>query len=559
MDEKDLANRIAALPADLKVWFDGPAALPRLLAVVSLSRFTEIRDKLRETGGQPLPGHVWDEMQQRWSHAVSSLIEWNGAYGHTEAGLVPILDHPAGLGRTTRRHSADPARLRRLGKRDYESAVGLSQAWFALDPIRVGLFAGEISILRVKGKNVWVENSRRADIEVLDLLLEQVTVFDPPTPDPESHLIDEWMKANARIGASGDILNKIPHPILEIAWRDAEACLAVQGLSLAETTDLGELTLAQARTCYAFLIMQLRLNEFAAFQLDSPEKLIWGIRPSNLHRALSSRVGVPAASAFIELVKYEKGRSPGSAPLIPHGDLLLIPSEIVSPIAFERTLLRAASAIPSAAGSLGNLLGRRSSRWAQRLRSVPGCRVATELPVKDAAGRLLGDLDLVAWDPVGQVQLIVETKWPVDAATLAEGLKVDATIDKGRAQIARIRACIESGNGTVVWPRDWHVPSDTRASWWVGTAQQLDSRGVFDGNGIGATSLRQVEQLLPAASLADLVSRLAAFPLPRRGVEYILKSMVVQAGDLTVHFKALGLLGDPPVPPAGRRTQHGWT
>jgi hypothetical protein len=185
--------------------------------------------------------------------------------------------------------------------------------------------------------------------------------------------------------------------------------------------------------------------------------------------------------------------------------------------------------------------------------------VATELPVRDVEGRILGDLDLVAWDPVDQALLIVETKWPVDAATLAEGYKVDSTIDKGRSQLARLRACIATGTGRVAWPSGWDIPSGMRASWWVGTAQQLDSRGFIDRDGIGATSLRLVEQLLPARNLADLVARLTSFPLPRAGVDYKLVSTTVQAGDITIHFKALALMGDPPVPPGGRRVQDGWT
>lgn len=399
---------------------------------------------------------------------------------------------------------------------------------------------------------------RRADIETLDIVLAQVTAFDPPNPTPESAMVDEWLLANARAGATGAILNEVSPNILRIAWRDAENLLKAQGLSLPETTDLGGITVADARTCYAFLIMQLRLNEFAILNLEGPDALIWGIRPDNLARVLSSRVG-EAAQHFIHLLAYRKGRSPISAPLIPHHEMLLIPAEIVSPVAFERTLLRAASAEPSTAGLLGNILGRRASRWAERFSSIPGCRVATELSVKDSAGRHLGDLDLVAWDPAGRVMLIVETKWPVDAATLAEGFKVDAAIDKGRAQLAQLRTHIEGGSGMVAWPRGWLGVDDADVSWWVGTAQQLDSRRIVDDNGIGATSLRLVEQLLPAKDLRDLVVRLTCLPLPRPGVDFKLERMTAQAGDLTIHFKALGLVGPPPQPSASQRTQHGWT
>lgn len=559
VDAKDLASRITALPSDLTVWFDGPAVVPRLLAACTLRRFTELATNLREAGGGAIPDEVRDASRQRWRHAVSSLIEWHSVHGHADSGLVPMSAPPPGSRQAAPHRSRRRAPMRRLGKRDYDAAVDLGLAWSALDPIRVGLASGDMHVSRAQGKHVWVTNSRRAEIEALDVLLAQVTVFEPPTPDRESHVIDAWFKTNSGLGATGELLNSMPPRVREIAWRDTEMLLDVQGLSLRDTTDLGGLTLAQARTCYAYLIMQLRLNELAAFHFRSPETLVWGVRPVNLHRVLSSRVEATVASAFIDLLKYERGRSPVSAPLIPHHEMLLIPAELVSPIAFERTLLRAASANPSTAGVLGNTLGRRASRWVERLRTIPGCRVATELQVKSTDGRLLGDLDVVAWDPRRRQMVIVETKWPVDAATLSESGKVDATIDKGRAQLARLRAQIGDGSGTVAWPRDWHGAADTPASWWVGTAQQLDSRGLFNAEGVSSTSLRLVEHLLPAEDLDDLVARLSSLPLPRLGVEYALESTAVQAGILAIHFKALALLGDPPVPPADRRTQNGWT
>jgi hypothetical protein len=259
------------------------------------------------------------------------------------------------------------------------------------------------------------------------------------------------------------------------------------------------------------------------------------------------------------MLRFTAGRSPVSAPLIQNGELLLVPSEIVSPIAFERTLLRAAAAQPAAGGTLGNVLGTRASKWADRLKTVPGCNVAPCVSVRDATGRTLGDLDVVAWDRTARLMAIFETKWPVDAATLSESNKVDALFDKGAAQIARLRSAIEQGGAAVGWPESWCVAPDTTTSWWVGSAQQLDSRPNRDDSGIHRTSLRMVERLLPASGLQDLIERLTTFPLPEQGHEYELVPRTIPAGSLTIHYDALSLIGTPPVPPIERRIQYGWT
>jgi hypothetical protein len=328
---------------------------------------------------------------------------------------------------------------------------------------------------------------------------------------------------------------------------------------VADELDLGGISFGEARTGYAFLVSQLHLNKLGAFHFGAPEAMLWAIRPTNLELGLAQRVGRTQARAFIAMCRFTVGRSPVSAPLIPSGEFIYIPAEIVSPIAYERTLLRAASADPGKAGALGNVLGDRASRWAERMRSVPGCQVGEGLRVKDSNGRTVGDLDVVAWDPAQRFMAIVETKWPVDAATLAESFKVDAMFDKGAAQLERLRTALIEGSANVTWPASWSVPTDVTASWWVGSAQQLDSRDTQGSSDIGKTSLRLLESLLPASDLRDLITRMAGVPLPIRGQEWDLETRSVSAGPLTVHYDALALLGSPPVPPPDRRLHTGWT
>lgn len=579
VDEAPLANAVDALPAQLAVWHDGPAALSRLLASCTLQRFLDEAELLRggvAAGIQHV--EVEDprrtEHRDRWRHAVSTIIEWHGRHGLPSDTLVPPANRaPRSRNRAAARRVRKD-RPRRVAAADYDTAVALARSWYELDPIRVGLRTGDIEVLRRDSRHVWVRNRRRAEIEVLDIVLGYVTVPDSANSgdalSAAPDRIAEWFRTRslATPGAEGlperhpdafRLINSVPSDLRAQAWADIEGDLVRQGQTVADDLDLGGLSFAHARTCFAFLLSQLRLNMLGAFHFGTPEATLWGVRPSNLKHALATRVGPDSANAFVRMCTFSPGRSPVSAPLIPSGEMLLIPAEIVSPIAFERTLLRAASADPAAAGNLGNVLGNRAARWAERLRAIPSCLVGEGIQVRDARGRSMGDLDVVAWDPRARTMAIFETKWPVDAATLTESNKVDAVFDKGRAQLTRLRAAIEDGSATVVWPRSWDVADDRVVFWWVGSAQQLDSRPRPPDDGIGSTSLRMVEQVLPADGLDDLMSRLANFPLPRVGVEYELQPCHVRAGELTIHYDGLAMLGRPPLPPAERRTHLGWT
>ena len=340
--------------------------------------------------------------------------------------------------------------------------------------------------------------------------------------------------------------------------RRAYADLLDRGLTMPADTGLGGLSLTEARQCYAFLLARAELARMCTFVLGCKETVVWYSEPARLRDALARYVSEQSGDAFIELCSYRRGRSPASAPLINDGPLIAIPSALISAVGFERTLLRAASADPSRGGHLGNALGRRAERWADRLRSIPAALVAERLPVRNSDGTTIGDLDVAAFDPEHDLIFAVETKWPVDAQTLRESSKIDDIINAGRRQLLRITSALAEG-GIVQWPSGWNVRPTTRIHWWVGTAQQLSSRPDHEGTHIGATSLRLVEHLLPAQSVADLQERLVNFPLPRLGVEYQFVDETVRAGRYRITVPAIAVLGEPPVPPEDRRTNTGWT
>jgi hypothetical protein len=578
VDNVALAGAIDHLPRALAVWHDGRATLSKLLTHCTLQRLYEEAELLRSGIGPGLPrpdaeveDSAYTEHRDRWRHAVATIVEWHGELCLPEQSLVPIPPPPRNLSNrgAAKRHKRN--RPRRVSDRDYLDAVALASDWAELDPIRVGLRTGDMEVAKASGRHVWIANLRRADVEALDIFLAFVTL---PGSDGVEHegpdLITKWFVSNSlaepdshglppRHPSAFTLLNSLPSHLRLQAWTETETGLRRQGATVADDLDLGGITFADSRTCYAFLLSQIHLNRLGAFHFSAPEAMLWAIRPSNLERALAQRVSRSAARAFIEMCTFSRGRSPVSAPLVPNGEFILIPSEIVSPIAYERTLLRAASANPSKAGQLGNVLGDRALRWAQRLRAIPGCLTAEGVRIKDTQGRTVGDLDVVAWDPNQRLMVVIETKWPVDAATLAESFKVDAMFDKGADQLRRLRSVLNDGSAIVNWPSTWQVPPDTTWSWWVGSAQQLDSRQPRQPDDIGTTSLRLVEHLLPARDLLDLTNRMAAVSLPKRGLDWDLEPRAVSAGHLTLHYDALGVLGSPQAPPPERRIHNGWT
>lgn len=554
MDATELRTLIATLPPGLAAWHAGRDALPQALQVLAMRRVEQLaREGLHPAMQAPDHLRVNTRSEDHFRHATSSLVTWSS--DHLREDVSPVPPKSAGRGSRSRRKGRRSI-ARRAGTRDFEAACDLAWDWKFLETVQVGLATGDITVQEAQGRHVWLQNHRRADVEALDIILAQVTALEESSAQADLTKLRSWFEVNR---GRPERIHMLPDVLRKEAWRDAMTLLEGQGTSIPVDTDLGGLTLGDARACYALLLAQLYLNEFCTIQLGTPDTLVWGIKPVNLTGVLAQYVNDQAAEAFVSLCRFVPGRSPVSAPLIPHGNLLLVPSALVSPIAFERTLLRAASADPSRSGQLGKVLGDRATRWAERLRSIEGCKVAERVKVKDRSGVLLGDLDVVAWDQARRLVVVFETKWPVDAATLAESYKVDSHFASGREQLERLRSSIASGDGVVGWPREWDpLDTETEFRWWVGSAQQLDSSPAAGADGIGSTSLRLVEQVLPQPDLESFVRALEDFPMPRQGTEFDLEPMEVAAGPYVIHGDALAIK-EAPAPSVGRRTSSGWT
>lgn len=184
MNERTLASIIEGLPANLAVWHDGPAALPRLMAMVVLERLKDsdrLRASIRAAEGERLNQRLQTDHVDRWRHAASALVKWSADYGMLSETPIPPYVQPA----TPRNKSAArrarrrPTRPEQVTMRDYSDAVRLASNWWELNPISVGLRAGDMVVESTQGRHSRLSNKRRPEIEVLDLRLAQVTALRP--------------------------------------------------------------------------------------------------------------------------------------------------------------------------------------------------------------------------------------------------------------------------------------------------------------------------------------------------------------------------------------------
>jgi hypothetical protein len=165
----------------------GPGRVGESSLHLHLHRLLGEADLLRAgvaTGGSAPGGDLEDpqrtEHRDRWRHAVSTVIEWHSRHGTS----APSLVDPPTLGSGSRNRAASrrarrarpPSRRRRRLRSRCSSGLIL----YELDPIQVGLRTGDVQVVRRDSRHVWIQNRRRAEIEVLDIILELVTVADRP-------------------------------------------------------------------------------------------------------------------------------------------------------------------------------------------------------------------------------------------------------------------------------------------------------------------------------------------------------------------------------------------
>jgi hypothetical protein len=522
---------VNSTPADLAIWTSGRSALPVALFEVSKRRLT---DKIERIGAGG-PANDDGEIGGKWASVVAHLVEWAFRYGNqTEEGREP-------------------------SEQDAIAAVDLAEKWKVLDIAFNAGRAGRAKISQTK-RGFWIDPFSDPRMEVLDIVLEGVDTLAAPVPEVGPDLSPALTYLNSVRASTPGGSAAVPRGVVGLFVQHAKNNLRAQHWEVPRSTTIGGMTLDEVIPLLGTLqgIAAVGMEVFARYPsltMANPafkrSDLVQMIARYNPNSAKIER--------FLNLFTYEgqKGRSPLSAPLVQWSDTLIITPHLLHDSLTERMVLRAASADPANSGKLGVALGDLCSRWADRLRDIPGVDVAEEVKIFDAGDKQLGDLDIVALDRGRMQGLIIEAKWPVDARTLSDARKQEDAVDKGRSQIERLQARM-GDDVKVKFPPGWPKFYEVQWTWVVGTARFLDSRRTESA--IRSVSLRLVEALLPASSLQELLEGLENLPLPREGKDFRLGWKKVRIGRHVIHARTIHILRPRPTSsPLGRRRADGWT
>ncbi|MEU9637621.1 hypothetical protein AB0D80_25095 [Streptomyces tendae] len=220
------------------------------------------------------------------------------------------------------------------------------------------------------------------------------------------------------------------------------------------------------------------------------------------------------------------GKSMRTAILIPNRGLITILPLVMFPRAIDAIVLRTAASDPARYGPIGKRQGERAKVWGRWLREIPGIRVTEGAKVRNSKGQAVGDLDVVAFDPVSRKGLILEIKWPIDALTLAETSKTDQTIVLASGQLGKVRSSLVAGDVRAKLPPEWPAFDEIDWAWGVGMPQQLTPRPMSEP-GMFATSFRYVSQLGPVNSLDELITMLKDPVVPELNRHYQIRNITI--------------------------------
>jgi hypothetical protein len=247
----------------------------------------------------------------------------------------------------------------------------------------------------------------------------------------------------------------------------------------------------------------------------------------------------------IERLMYTRGRSPHNSPLVDLGEAVLVCPPLIGIRLIDPILLRSAGYDPSKFGPIGKTLGGLATRWAEWLRQIPGTLVAERVKVVAPTGRQDGDLDVLAIDPARKLAVCLEIKWPVDAWSLSEVLKIEDWTTKASVQLAQVRRKLNSRTATARTPKQWPDISDFRWTWAVGIPRQLSMRPLSESD-VHVTSLRYLTAMQVPASLADVASILRTPDLPVVSKHFTVERRTVSLDQVDIHIDTLRI--NPAVP-----------
>ncbi|WP_146223251.1 hypothetical protein [Nocardiopsis sp. L17-MgMaSL7] len=409
------------------------------------------------------------------------------------------------------------------GACDSEDALEICIAALAsarLDNLEGTVRAGGYEVRR-RGNAFRVRFRWDPAIEAADMHLEQAA---HPTSLPElSSTEREWIRGRSRTS------RELPPPeVLHAAAQRAQSAIDIHRQALPEGTlpdtfrlDEG-LTVGHATAVLSVIMGLASLCESTAHILKRTETTLAHIHRDKLSEMVADQLPtVPSehVEATIERLTFKKGRSCRASPLAEvQGNVIVCPP-LITPRAVDTIILRSSAYDPNRYGPIGQRQGRRAEKWKDWLGEIPGVLVSERIRARRQDNRIAGDLDVVAVDPQQRRGVCLEVKWPIDAISLPEVIKIEDWVKSASAQANRLRTELTSGEATVQLPHGWPKFSDIDWTWAVATPQQLCLRPVpFDD--IHVTSFRYMTGLDAPSSLDQVIDILISPDLPVENIDF---------------------------------------
>ncbi|MER6691348.1 hypothetical protein [Streptomyces minutiscleroticus] len=504
--ETDLLDTIAGARAQVRAhpaWQSGPDRIYDLLRTATKLRAMEIAAGLTSD----LP----------WESVLAQLVVWHHQL-------------PVGTGPCSESAATEVTALAALAQH--------------LDRLETGVRTGAYQV-RLSGGRFRVRQRWDPSIEVADMILAEAAT---PAHLPElSETERRWIStrpANSRSGPPSEVLRAAVDRAAETieAYRQA-----VPEGQIPDTFPLGEgMTAGDMAQVLAVIMGIASLCETTAHTLSRLETTLAHFRVPQLMgllAALCPSVSAAHRALAVERLTYRPGRSCRTSPLIQHDDIVIICPPLVTPRAVDAIMLRSAAHEPRGFGSVGREQGERAAAWAEWLRATPGALLAERVPATRADGRSAGDLDVVVVDPARRTGVCFEIKWPIEALSLAEAMKVENWVTSAARQLDRLRGELRAGRAAVQLPDGWPAFDSIDWTWCVGTPQQLCLRPLPVPE-MCSTSLRYVQALGTPPSLDALTDILVRPDLPLEGKHFKVIRRSFPIGRRQVQLDAIGVSTD---------------
>jgi hypothetical protein len=410
-----------------------------------------------------------------------------------------------------------------------------------LDNLHGTVRAGGYEVRR-RGDSFRIRHRWNPAVEAADSFLEHATA---PADLPEITSVERaWIKSRPR--ASRELP---PSEVLHAAAQRARAAIdayrhALPEGNLPDSFQLdGGLTVGHAADVLSVVMGFASLCESAAHMLKRTETTLAHIRRARLLEMIAELLPtVPPAyiDATIERLTFTAGRSCRVSPLAKIEDTIIVCPPLITPRVIDAVILRSSAYDPGRYGPIGQRQGSRAVKWKDWLGQIPDVLVAERIRARRQDRRAAGDLDVVAVDPRQRRGVCFEIKWPIDAISLPEVIKIEDWVSSAAAQVNRLRAELTSGTAAVEMPRGWPAFSEITWTWAVATPQQLCLRPLpFEE--IYATSFRYMASHGAPRSLDEVIDTLTSPDLPVEGLHFEIDTRDFMLGRQKVVLDAIGL------------------